>query len=50
MPAYTAGKMQIDGDLGALAAISHSSGDQLREMRNLQSMAVVERQQAGEAS
>ena len=34
MPAYTAGKMQIDGDLGALAAISHSSGDQLREMRN----------------
>ena len=34
MPAYTAGKIQIDGDLGALAAISHSSGDQLRELRN----------------
>ena len=34
MPAYMAGKMQIDGDLGALAAISHSSGNQLREMRD----------------
>lgn len=34
MPAYTAGKIQIDGDLSALAAVSTASGNQLRELRN----------------
>lgn len=34
MPAYTAGKIQIQGELDALASISRSSGDQLRELRN----------------
>ncbi|MGH7818237.1 MAG: phytanoyl-CoA dioxygenase family protein [Candidatus Binatia bacterium] len=34
MPAYTAGKIQIDGELSALARIARSDGDELRELRN----------------
>src|SRR5262245_22146330 len=31
MPAFTAGKIQIDGQLSALAGIARSDGDELRE-------------------
>jgi ectoine hydroxylase-related dioxygenase (phytanoyl-CoA dioxygenase family) len=34
MPAFTAGKIQIDGQLAALASIARSDGDELRELRN----------------
>jgi len=34
MPAFTAGKIQIEGQLSALASISRSDGDELRELRN----------------
>jgi hypothetical protein len=33
MPAYTAGKIQVEGELGALSSISNSAADQLRELR-----------------
>ena len=34
MPAFTAGKIQIDGQLAALASISRSDGDELRILRD----------------
>ena len=34
MPAFTAGKIQIEGQLAALASISRSDGDELRELRD----------------
>ena len=34
MPAYTAGKIQIEGQLTALASISRSDGDELRQLRD----------------
>jgi hypothetical protein len=34
MPAFTAGKIQIEGSLAALAAISRSDGDELRQLRD----------------
>ncbi|MGH7897292.1 MAG: phytanoyl-CoA dioxygenase family protein [Candidatus Binatia bacterium] len=34
MPAFTAGKIQIDGQLAALASISRSDGDELRQLRD----------------
>jgi hypothetical protein len=34
MPAFTAGKIQIEGELGALASISRSDGDELRKLRD----------------
>jgi len=34
MPAFTAGKIQIDGQLSALAGISRSDGDELRQLRD----------------
>ncbi len=34
MPAFTAGKIQIDGSLGALASIARSDGDELRQLRD----------------
>ena len=34
MPAFTAGQIQVEGSLDVLAQISHSSGDELRELRN----------------
>jgi ectoine hydroxylase-related dioxygenase (phytanoyl-CoA dioxygenase family) len=34
MPAYTAGKIQIEGELSALAGIARSDGNELRELRN----------------
>jgi len=34
MPAFTAGKIQIDGELSALASISRSDGDALRQLRD----------------
>jgi hypothetical protein len=34
MPAFTAGKIQIEGQLSALASIARSDGDELRELRN----------------
>jgi ectoine hydroxylase-related dioxygenase (phytanoyl-CoA dioxygenase family) len=34
MPAFTAGKIQIDGQLSALAGIARSDGDELRRLRD----------------
>jgi hypothetical protein len=34
MPAYTAGKIQIEGQLTALASISRSDGNELRQLRD----------------